>query len=82
MSSPETTPEPTNRNNAVPGGRSQLVSLLVVLVLSGYFGGLVWYKLFREVPTTYADDADLFKYGSIGNEAYDGIPTLLWLGSP
>ena len=82
MSSPETTPATQSEQERRARGQRKLVSLLVVLVLAGAIGGLVWYKLFREVPTTYADDADLFKYGSIGNEAYDGIPYWLWLVLP
>jgi hypothetical protein len=82
MSSPETTPATQSEQERRARGPRKLVSLLVVLVLAGAIGGLVWYKLFREVPTNYADDADLFKYGSIGNEAYDGIPYWLWLVLP
>ena len=45
-------------------------------------GLLAWYELFREVPVHYADDADHYKYGSIGNEAAGGIPYWVWLALP
>ena len=56
--------------------------LVAVLLLVGGAAFLVWYKLFREVPTYFADDADHFKYGSIGNESYTGIPYWIWLVLP
>jgi hypothetical protein len=55
---------------------------LVLVVLAIPVGAVAWYKLFREVPTTFATDAEHFKYGSIGNENTDGIPYPIWLVLP
>jgi hypothetical protein len=56
--------------------------VVVALLLLGGAGFFIWFKLFREVPTYFADDADHFKYGSIGNESYGGIPYWVWLVLP
>ena len=58
--------------------RILLVALIVVLVL----GGFLWYKLFRRVPTVYADPVEHFKYGSVGVEAPAGIPYWIWVVLP
>jgi hypothetical protein len=62
--------------------RRWIAVLAAVIVLVGGAGLFLWYKLFREVPTYYADDTDHFKYGSIGNEADGGIPYWIWLALP
>lgn len=49
-----------------------------LLVLAGIAGFFVWYKFFRDVRVSYADDDENFKYGSIGNEENAGIPYLIW----
>jgi hypothetical protein len=73
-------------SEAVLERRSRLKRWIVVfalfLLLVGAVGYFIWYKLIREVPTHFADDADHFKYGSIGNEAYGGIPYWIWLVLP
>lgn len=55
---------------------------IVVVVIGGFLGFMTWCYLFREVPTTYADDGENFKYGSLGNEQTDGIPYWIWLVLP
>jgi hypothetical protein len=71
---------------AVTEGRLRLkrwIAVLAVgLVLMGGVATTLWYKLFREVPTYFADEADHFKYGSIGNEANGGVPYWIWLVLP
>jgi hypothetical protein len=53
-----------------------LVGALVVFFgLPLYF---VWYNLFREVPQHFDSLEDQFKYGSIGNEAAEGLPYHVW----
>jgi cytochrome c5 len=57
----------------------------VVLVVGLLFGGAVylgWYYLFREVPVTYEQPEEHFKYGSIGTEASEGVPYWIWLMLP
>jgi mono/diheme cytochrome c family protein len=55
---------------------------LTVVVLGAGFGWFFWYKLFRVVPTVYADPAEHFKYGSIGVEVPAGIPYWIWVVLP
>ncbi|MDX2265718.1 MAG: cytochrome c [Hyphomicrobiales bacterium] len=38
--------------------------------------------LFERRETTFADDAEFFKYGPIGNEAADGLPHKIWAVLP
>ena len=56
--------------------------LAVTLVVLAVFGVFFWYKLFRRVPTVYADPVEHFKYGSIGVEAPAGIPYWIWVVLP
>ncbi|WP_437931534.1 hypothetical protein WMF37_20505 [Sorangium sp. So ce291] len=53
-----------------------------LLLLAGVIGLFVWYKFFRDVQVSYADDDENFKYGSIGNEENAGIPYLIWKALP
>jgi mono/diheme cytochrome c family protein len=62
--------------------KRRIAVLVVVLALLLGTALTLWYKLFREVPTYFADDADHFKYGSIGNEANGGVPYWIWLALP
>ncbi len=41
-------------------------------------GVTTWYHLLRDVPTEYLSDVELFKYGSVGVEAANGIPYWVW----
>jgi len=59
--------------------RHILVVVLIVGLALGVFG---WYKLFRRVPTVYADPVEHFKYGSIGVEVPAGIPYWIWVVLP
>jgi hypothetical protein len=55
---------------------------LVALVAAG--GGLfTWYTFFREVPQpAFANEAERFKYGSVGAENDRGIPYWIWVVLP
>jgi hypothetical protein len=53
-----------------------IVGALVVLV--GLPAFVLWYNLFREEPQHFDSVEEQFKYGSIGNEAAEGLPYLVW----
>ena len=55
---------------------------LATLILGAGFGFFFWYKLFRVVPTVYADPVEHFKYGSIGVEVPAGLPYWIWVVLP
>ncbi len=59
--------------------RVTLVLLIIVSALGGWF---VWEKLFRQEPQVFANEAEQFKYGSMGAEGDRGIPYYLWLVLP
>jgi RoxA-like, cytochrome c-like len=86
MSQQTTTVPQQYEPEAVSQRRSRLkrwITVLAVgLLLIGAVALTLWYKLLREVPTYYADETDHFKYGSIGNEAYGGVPYWIWLVLP
>ncbi len=56
-----------------------IVIVLVAVVAVGLF---VYFRLFRPVPTVYADPAEHFKYGSIGVEVPAGLPYWIWVVLP
>lgn len=59
--------------------RKRIRVLLCLLVLALLGGWITWYKLFREVPEPkWADEAERFKYGSIGAEFSRGMPYWIW----
>jgi hypothetical protein len=60
--------------------KRKILKTLFVLLLLGVVGGWVaWYKLLREEPEQkWADEAERFKYGSIGAEFSRGIPYWIW----
>ncbi|MEB3212948.1 MAG: hypothetical protein VKL39_16460 [Leptolyngbyaceae bacterium] len=63
--------------------RNKILSIvLVLLLLVGGIGYLVWDNLFREVPVSYESPAEHFKYGSVGIEQAQGIPYWIWLVLP
>lgn len=69
-------------SNTNPGRIFATIALIVVLLL-GIIGYVGWYKLFRVVPQEpYPTAEEHFKYGSIGNEAQEGIPYWIWLVMP
>src|SRR5262245_1449685 len=39
---------------------------------------VIYWGIFPEVPTDYADIKDHFKYGSIGSDGEQGIPYWIW----
>ena len=57
--------------------------LIPVLVLVSAVGVVAWYKLMRVVPQPrFADEAERFKYGSIGAENTRGLPYWIWVVLP
>jgi len=54
-------------------------AVVVVLLLLGLW---VYNRLFVEHPVDYADDAEHFKYGSIGSDVDGGIPYAIWRALP
>lgn len=55
-----------------------LTGLVILVIVT-----TVWYKLFREVEQAPFDSVEeLFKYGSIGNEATQGVPYWIWYVLP
>ena len=54
----------------------------MLVVLAAVAGFAAWYKLFREVPQSFASPAERFKYGSIGNESAEGVPYWIWRVMP
>ena len=86
MTQPSTIPPSEHEPMAVAERRARFrrwMAVLTVGLLSiAIVGVVLWSRLFREVPTYYADDTEHFKYGSIGNEADGGIPYWIWLALP
>lgn len=63
--------------------RKLLFGLLALVPLAAAGGLFAWYKFFRDVPEpAFADEAERFKYGSIGAEAEQGMPYFIWLVLP
>jgi mono/diheme cytochrome c family protein len=57
-------------------------TVVAILIAALAMGAITWYQLFRQVPVTYADPAEHFKYGSIGVEVPAGIPYWIWVVLP
>jgi hypothetical protein len=55
--------------------------LAAVALLAG-LAFLIWYMAFRQEIPHYDDPEVHYKYGSIGNESYEGIPYWIWLALP
>src|SRR5262245_28664606 len=63
--------------------RKLLIILVALAVLGGYIAWFAWDKFFREEPEQqFANEAERFKYGSIGAEADRGIPYWIWIVLP
>ena len=64
--------------------KRKLIKALIVIVLLVVAGGVFgWYKFFREEDQPpFADEAERFKYGSIGAEFSRGIPYWIWVVMP
>jgi len=67
-----------------PKFKRRILKTLVALVVLGVLGGwFAWYKLFRELPEPkWSDEAERFKYGSIGAEFSRGMPYWIWVVLP
>src|SRR5262245_40633961 len=67
-----------------PAVRKKILRWIIVLVVLGGFGAWFgWYKFFREEPEPlWANEAERFKYGTIGAEATRGLPYYIWLVLP
>ena len=67
-----------------PQKKKQLLRWLAVIAVIGLLGAWFgWYKFFREeAEPKWANEAERFKYGSIGAEATRGIPYWIWLVLP
>jgi hypothetical protein len=66
---------------------SRASKIVKVFLLLFIFGGIatafVWYKFFRqEDQPAFRDEAERFKYGSIGAEFSRGVPYWIWLVLP
>ena len=59
--------------------RIALMACVALLVVAGLY--LAW-RLTRDEPVDYADDAAHFKYGSTGGDRLTGIPYWLWVALP
>src|SRR6266705_974335 len=56
------------------------IGLVLLAVAGAWFG---WYKFFREEDQPpFANEAERFKYGSIGAEFSRGIPYWIWVVLP
>ncbi len=65
-----------------PKNRRVLWVAAVLFVLLLALGGLfTWVKFFRQEKQVFANEAEQFKYGSLGAEGDRGIPYYLWLVS-
>ncbi|MBI2965069.1 MAG: c-type cytochrome [Chloroflexi bacterium] len=62
--------------------RATAIAGVVVVVLAIALGAWAWVWFRRDVPQTYANIQDHFKYGSIGAEAGAGIPYWVWTVLP
>lgn len=54
----------------------------LMLVVGAAMGATVWYKVFREVPQSFANAEERWKYGSLGGENDRGIPYWVWIVMP
>jgi mono/diheme cytochrome c family protein len=63
--------------------RNLLIIVAILVLTGGLVGAVAWYKIFREEPQpAFANEAERFKYGSIGAENDRGIPYWIWLVLP
>ncbi len=58
---------------------TSLALFVILLALGGLF---TWEKFFRQEKQLFANEAEQFKYGSLGAEGDRGIPYFLWLVMP
>ena len=63
--------------------RRRRIIFIVVLVLVALGGWFTYDRFFREEPPPFfASDEDHFLFGSVGTEAEQGVPYLIWLVLP
>ena len=62
--------------------RRLLVAVLVLVAVCGAAGYVAYDKLMARVIPVYADDAEHFKYGSVGNDGATGLPYAIWVTLP
>ncbi len=67
-----------------PRTRKTILTILAaILIVGGLLAWFAWYKFFREEPEQqFANEAERFKYGSIGAENTRGIPYWIWIVLP
>jgi mono/diheme cytochrome c family protein len=63
-----------------PRGR-WVVGLIVLCTLGAFVYGAMQFTL-KPLLTEYRDDAEFFKYGSIGNDGAAGLPYPIWVALP
>jgi processive rubber oxygenase RoxA-like protein len=63
--------------------RKVFITLAVLLVIGALVAWFTWFKFFREIDQpAFANEAERFKYGSIGAEAARGVPYWIWVVLP
>ncbi|GAC1362927.1 MAG: hypothetical protein NVSMB32_03860 [Actinomycetota bacterium] len=79
---PHPTRDPSPAKKMGRGKRRLLIAggVVVVLLAAGAISLFVFIR--RNVPTSYADIGQQFKYGSIGAEARSGVPYWIWVVLP
>ena len=58
------------------------IRIAIVVAWFVVLGVVAAFVMTRSDPDTFADDAEHFKYGSIGAEGRSGVPASLWLALP
>ena len=59
-----------------------LAAAVASVALLAITGGVIWDRLFREVPVRYDDPEEHYKYGAIGNSSTEGLPYYIWMVLP
>ena len=62
--------------------RTIVIGLMAGLILVVAGGIFVWDKFFREEPQVFENEAEQFRYGSLGAEGDRGVPYFIWLALP
>lgn len=64
------------------GKRILWVTSSALVVLAAALGWFAWTNFFKETPQVFANEAEQFKYGSLGAEGERGLPYFIWLVMP